>query len=157
MIEAEIQDTQIIFTAKDEADQNSTYSTGTINDPDLVNRLYNAGVKFSQVIPKENSPLYNFLLTWILPLILFIGIGQLIAIQMQKRMGGMKSMTFGKSNAKIYVQAQTGKTFADVAGQDESKEALAEIVDFLHNPKKYSEIGASLPKGALLVGPPGTG
>lgn len=155
--EAVIQDTQIIFTAKDEAEQDSTYSTGTISDPDLVNRLYSAGVKFSQVIPKENSPLFNFLLTWILPLILFIGIGQLLASQMQKRMGGMKAMTFGKSNAKIYVQAQTGKTFADVAGQDESKEALAEIVDFLHNPKKYSEIGASLPKGALLVGPPGTG
>ncbi|GAB6151339.1 ATP-dependent zinc metalloprotease FtsH [Desulfosporosinus burensis] len=155
--EAKIQDTQIIFTAKDEAEQSITYSTGTINDPDLVNRLYSAGVKFSQVIPKENSPLFNFLLTWILPLILFIGIWQLLASQMQKRMGGMKGMAFGKSNAKIYVQAQTGKTFANVAGQDESKEALAEIVDFLHNPKKYSEIGASLPKGALLVGPPGTG
>ncbi|HBV85475.1 MAG TPA: cell division protein FtsH [Desulfosporosinus sp.] len=153
----EIQDTQIIFTAKDETEQDSSYSTGTINDPDLVNRLHSAGVEFSQVIPKEHSFLYSFLMTWILPLVLFIGIGQLLISQMQKRMGGMKAMSFGKSNAKIYVQAQTGKTFADVAGQDESKEALAEIVDFLHNPKKYSEIGASLPKGALLVGPPGTG
>jgi len=155
--EVKITDTQIIFTAKDAAEQNNTYSTGTINDPDLVNRLHSAGVKFSQVIPKENSPLYNFLLAWILPLILFIGIGQLLTRQMQKRMGGMKGTTFGKSSAKIYVQAQTGKTLADVAGQDESKEALAEIVDFLHNPNKYSEIGASMPKGALLVGPPGTG
>lgn len=153
----EIQDTQIIFTAKDETEQDSSYSTGTINDPDLVNRLHSAGVEFSQVIPKEHSFLYSFLMTWILPLVLFIGIGQLLISQMQKRMGGMKPMSFGKSNAKIYVQAQTDKTFADVAGQDESKEALAEIVDFLHNPKKYSEIGASLPKGALLVGPPGTG
>ncbi|MCO1599918.1 ATP-dependent zinc metalloprotease FtsH [Desulfosporosinus nitroreducens] len=157
VLEVEIQDNQIGFIAKNESGEEIVYATGAMNDPDLVNRLHNAGVKFSQVIPKENSPLINFLLTWILPLILFIGIGQLLARQMQKRMGGMNAMTFGKSNAKIYVQAQTGKTFADVAGQNESKEALAEIVDFLHNPKRYAEIGANLPKGALLVGPPGTG
>ncbi|WP_041272679.1 ATP-dependent zinc metalloprotease FtsH [Desulfitobacterium hafniense] len=155
--EVEIQESQIIFTTKDESEQNKKYMTGAINDPELVDRLYKAGVNFSQDIPKENSPLTNILLTWILPLIFFIGIGQLLVNQMQKRMGGMNSMTFGKSKAKIYVQAQTGKTFDDVAGQDESKEALAEIIDFLHNPKKYSEIGANLPKGALLVGPPGTG
>ncbi|SHI01532.1 ATP-dependent zinc metalloprotease FtsH [Desulfosporosinus lacus] len=157
VLEVEIQDNQIGFIAKNESGEEIVYATGAMNDPDLVNRLHNAGVKFSQVIPKENSPLLNFLLTWILPLILFVGIGQLLARQMQKRMGGMNAMTFGKSNAKIYVQAQTGKTFADVAGQNESKEALAEIVDFLHNPKRYAEIGANLPKGALLVGPPGTG
>ncbi|MDO0823039.1 ATP-dependent zinc metalloprotease FtsH [Desulfosporosinus nitroreducens] len=157
VLEVEIQDNQIGFIAKNESGEEIVYATGAMNDPDLVNRLHNAGVKFSQVIPKENSPLINFLMTWILPLILFIGIGQLLARQMQKRMGGMNAMTFGKSNAKIYVQAQTGKTFADVAGQNESKEALAEIVDFLHNPKRYAEIGANLPKGALLVGPPGTG
>ncbi|MCB8817127.1 ATP-dependent zinc metalloprotease FtsH [Desulfosporosinus shakirovi] len=157
VLEVEIQDNQIGFIAKNESGEEIVYATGAMNDPDLVNRLHDAGVKFSQVIPKENSPLINFLLTWILPLILFIGIGQLLARQMQKRMGGMNAMTFGKSNAKIYVQAQTGKTFADVAGQNESKEALAEIVDFLHNPKRYAEIGANLPKGALLVGPPGTG
>jgi cell division protease FtsH len=158
IVEVEVQEKQIGFVAKDESGKESVYVTGAMNDPDLVNRLSSAGVtKYSQVIPRENSPLMNFLLTWILPLIFFIVIGQLLSKQMQKRMGGMNSMSFGKSNAKIYVQAQTGKTFADVAGQDESKEALVEIVDFLHNPKRYSEIGASLPKGALLVGPPGTG
>ncbi|MDU4961086.1 MAG: ATP-dependent zinc metalloprotease FtsH [Sporomusaceae bacterium] len=158
VISAQIQETHITFIAKDEAGKETTFLTGRINDPDLVNRLHNAGVKFNQVIPRENSPLLNFLLTWVLPLIFFIGIGQLFARQMQKRMGGgMNAMTFGKSNAKIYVKAQTGKTFADVAGQDEAKEALHEIVDFLHNPAKYAAIGANLPKGALLVGPPGTG
>lgn len=158
IVSVEIQENQIGFTGKDESGKESVYATGAVNDPDLVNRLQSAGVKFSKVIPRENSPLLNFLLTWILPLILFIGIGQLLTRQMQKRMGGgMNAMTFGKSDAKIYVQAQTGKTFADVAGQDEAKEALTEIVDFLHEPSKYAEIGANLPKGALLVGPPGTG
>ncbi|KYZ76086.1 cell division protein FtsH [Anaerosporomusa subterranea] len=154
----EIHDTQIVFVVKDESGKDSAFLTGRMNDPELVNRLHNAGVQFHQVIPRENSPLLNFLLTWILPIIFFVGIGQLFARQMQKRMGGgINAMTFGKSNAKIYVKAQTGKTFVDVAGQDEAKEALNEIVDFLHNPDKYAEIGANLPKGALLVGPPGTG
>ncbi|MDF2501769.1 MAG: cell division protein FtsH [Anaerosporomusa subterranea] len=154
----EIHDTQIVFVVKDESGKDSTFLTGRMNDPELVNRLHNASVQFHQVIPRENSPLQNFLLTWILPIIFFVGIGQLFARQMQKRMGGgINAMTFGKSNAKIYVKAQTGKTFVDVAGQDEAKEALNEIVDFLHNPDKYAEIGANLPKGALLVGPPGTG
>ena len=159
IVEVEIQENQIGFTTKDEAGKESVYVTGAMEDPDLINRLQSAGVnKYSKVIPRENSPLTNFLLTWVLPLIFFIGIGQLLSRQMQKRMGGgMNAMTFGKSNAKIYVQAQTGKTFADVAGQNEAKEALTEIVDFLHEPSRYSEIGASLPKGALLVGPPGTG
>lgn len=156
--EVNIQSTQINFKAKDASGKYMEYVTGTVNDPDLVNRLHNKGVKFSQTIPKQNSPLMNFLLTWILPLIFFFGMGQLLTSQMSKRMGGgINAMSFGKSKAKIYVQAQTGKTFGDVAGQDEAKEALMEIVDFLHNPAKYADIGANLPKGALLVGPPGTG
>jgi len=154
----EIQETQINFIAKNEDGKDTAYVTGRMDDPGLVNRLYGAGVEFNHAIPQENSPLMNFLLTWVLPIGLFFLIGQFLAGQMQKRMGaGMNAMTFGKSNAKVYVKAQTGKTFADVAGQDEAKEALNEIVDFLHNPAKYAEIGASLPKGALLVGPPGTG
>ena len=137
----------------------SIYSTGAWDDPDLTERLRaQENISFNQIVPQENSPLLNFILTWIFPMILFIGIGQLLMRQMQKRMGGgPNAMTFGKANAKIYVAAQTGKTFADVAGEDEAKEALSEIVDFLHNPEKYARIGASLPKGALLVGPPGTG
>jgi len=153
----EIQDNQIAFTAIDEAGKENIYVTGKVNDPELVNRLLAADIEdFSQVIPRENSPLMNFIISWVLPLIFFIGMGQLLAGSMQKRMGS-NAMTFGKSNAKIYVEAQTGKTFDDVAGQDEAKEALSEIVDFLHNPAKYKEIGAIMPKGALLVGPPGTG
>jgi cell division protease FtsH len=153
----EIQETQIGFIAKDQSGKDHLYVTGVINDPDLVNRLHDAKVKFSQVIPKQQSPLQNFILTWILPFVLFIGIGQLAGRFLKNITGGSTAMTFGKSNAKIYVKAQTGKTFTDVAGQDEAKEALTEIVSFLHNPAKYAEIGASLPKGALLVGPPGTG
>ncbi|MDD3705920.1 MAG: ATP-dependent metallopeptidase FtsH/Yme1/Tma family protein, partial [Clostridiaceae bacterium] len=152
----EIQDNQIAFTAIDEAGKEIIYVTGKVDDPGLVNRLITADIKFSQVIPRENSPLMNFIISWVLPLIFFIGMGQLLAGSMQKGMGG-NAMTFGKSNAKIYVEAQTGKTFDDVAGQDEAKEALREIVDFLHDPTKYKEIGAIMPKGALLVGPPGTG
>jgi len=152
----EIQDNQIAFTEINEAGEENIYVTGRVDDPELVNRLHSANVKFSRVIPKENSPLVNFILSWVLPIVIFVGLGQLLANSMQKRMGG-NAMSFGKSNAKIYVEAQTGKTFADVAGQDEAKEALTEIVDFLHNPVKYKEIGAIMPKGALLVGPPGTG
>lgn len=153
----EIQDNKIAFTAIDEKGKESIYITGKVDDPELVNRLLASNVSdFSKVIPRENSPLMNFIFSWILPIIIFIGIGQLLSSSMQKRMGG-NAMTFGKSNAKIYVEAQTGKTFEDVAGQDEAKEALKEIVDFMHNPLKYKEIGAIMPKGALLVGPPGTG
>lgn len=154
----EIQENQIGYIAKDRSGREHLYVTGVFNDPELVNRLRAAKVKFSRVIPKENSPLVNFLLTWILPFMVFIGLGQLAAGRMLKNItGGHNAMTFGKSNAKIYVKAQTGKTFADVAGQDEAKEALKEIVGFLHNPSQYAAIGARLPKGALLVGPPGTG
>lgn len=152
----EIEENQIGFIAVNEEDKENIFVTGRVEDPELVNRLHKANVQFSKVIPRQNSPLMNFVLTWIFPIMLFWGIGQLLANSLQKRMGG-NAMTFGKSNAKVYVEAQTGKTFEDVAGQDEAKEALTEIVDFLHNPGKYKEIGASMPKGALLVGPPGTG
>ncbi len=154
----EVQDDQIAFIAVNEKDEEGIYITGRMDDPELVNRLYNSNAKFSKVIPKENSPLVNFILTWVLPAVILIGIGQIFMNKAMKRItGGPNAMAFGKSNAKIYVEAQTGKSFDDVAGQDEAKEALNEIVDFLHNPKKYKEIGASVPKGALLVGPPGTG
>jgi len=154
----EIRENQIGFTVDDKKNEDKIYITGRMDDLELVNRLYDAKVEFSKVIPKETSPLVNFLLTWILPLAIFIAIGQFFARKLQGKMGGGgNAMSFGKSKAKVYVEAQTGKTFADVAGQEEAKEALQEIVDFLHNPKKYKEIGANIPKGALLVGPPGTG
>ncbi len=153
-----IEDDVILFTVKDEAgkDGYAYYQTGRIEDADLVNRLKESGAEFSAVIPTQDSPLLNFLMTWVFPIILFVALGQLMARMMTKHMGG-NAMSFGKSNAKIYVESQTGKSFADVAGQDEAKDALREIVDFLHNPDKYAAIGASLPKGVLLVGPPGTG
>jgi len=154
----EIQDTKIGYTVAAKDGSKTVYVTGRVNDPELVDRLYAANVVFSQVIPDETSPILTSILSWVLPLLLFIGIGQLMANKMQNKMGGLGgAMKFGKSNAKVYVEAQTGKTFADVAGQDEAKEALQEIVDFLHNPQKYRDIGATIPKGALLVGPPGTG
>jgi len=154
--EVEVGDAQIAFLSNKTEDQQTVYITGRMDDPDLVNRLQEAGIKYSKVIPKENSPLMNFLTSWILPILFFVAVGQWLSRSMSKRMGG-NMMSFGKSNAKIYVEAQTGKTFADVAGEDEAKEALKEIVDFLHNPAKYEAIGANMPKGALLVGPPGTG
>ena len=155
--EVEMDDDKIAFTADNEKGKEKIYVTGRMDDPDIVNRLEEAGVKYGKVIPKENSPLLDFLLYWLLPIGLMVLLGQFFLRSMQKRMGGGNALAIGKSNAKIYVEAQTGKTFADVAGEDEAKEALAEIVAFLHNPQKYAEIGATLPKGALLVGPPGTG
>ncbi|MDF2521120.1 MAG: ATP-dependent metalloprotease FtsH [Clostridia bacterium] len=153
----EIQDNKIAFTAANEAGKEGIYVTGLVNDPELVNRLRaDKNIKFSKVIPKENSPLTNFIMSWVFPIAVFFALGQILSSSMQKRMGG-NTMSFGKSNAKVYVEAQTGKTFKDVAGEDEAKEALTEIVDFLHNPGKYKEIGAIMPKGVLLVGPPGTG
>lgn len=151
---------EIIYTLKNAKDNkwNINYKTGQFPGDNLEERLREAGVeKYSSEIPTKASPLLNFLVTWILPLVIFVAIGQFMGKAMMKRMGGGNAMTFGKSNAKIYAESETGKTFADVAGQEEAKEALKEIVDFLHNPEKYSEIGAILPKGALLVGPPGTG
>ncbi len=156
--EVEIRDTQIGYTVAAADGTKTVYVTGRIEDPDLVNRLYASGVKFSSVIPDETSPIISGLLSWVLPLIIFVAIGRYLGKMMQSKTGGLGgTMSFGKSNAKVYMEAQTGKTFVDVAGQDEAKEALQEIVDFLHNPKKYSDIGATIPKGALLVGPPGTG
>lgn len=153
--QAEIKDDSIVFEVKDEDGDKKLYSTVKIEDPDLVSRLYKNGkVDFTGKIEHEN-PIVTFIFSWVLPIVLMIVLWNVLMRGMSKRMGN--SMAFGKSNAKIYVKAQTGKTFSDVAGQDEAKEALVEIVDFLHNPQKYAEIGASLPKGALLVGPPGTG
>ena len=131
--------------------------TGLMNDPDLVNRLQAAGTKFGNVIPTTQSPLITFLVGWILPIAIFVVLGQWLSKRMMKSMGGPGAMSFGKSNAKIYVKSSTGIKYSDVAGEDEAKELLQEIVDFLHNPEKYREIGAEMPKGALLVGPPGTG
>lgn len=149
---------QILFMTGSEEEGNAVYyKTGIFPDDSLVTRLDDAGVRFGAAIPTQDSPLLSFILTWILPIVLFIGVGQLMFSMMSKRMGGANAMSFGKSGAKIYAENETGKTFADVAGQDEAKEALTEIVDFLHNPDRYAEIGAKLPKGALLVGPPGTG
>lgn len=135
---------------------NVTYKTGLINDPELVDRLHEANVPFTKTIVRENSPILGFVLMWILPIIIFLVIGNFIRRRMS--VGGKgNALTFGKSNAKIYVEEEIGKSFDDVAGQDEAKEALLEIVDFLHHPKKFKEIGAKMPKGVLLVGPPGTG
>ena len=144
------------LAAVDENNEKEIYVTGRVEDPELANRLMKSKVEFTQVVPKEQSPLVTFFTNWVLPILIFFGLGQLFMYFMGKRMGG-NAMSFGKSNAKVYVEAQTGKSFADVAGQDEAKEALMELVDFLHNPGKYKDIGANMPKGALLVGPPGTG
>ena len=152
----EVQTNKILFTDKAES---TVYKTGLMNDPGLTERLYQSGAIFTSEIIEQTSPLLTFLLSWILPLLIFIGIGQLMAKQLMKNAGGSNSMMFnmGKSNAKVYVKSSDGIRFSDVAGEDEAKENLTEIVDYLHNPKKYQEIGASMPKGILLVGPPGTG
>ena len=154
--QVEVEDNQIIFTNKDGS---KVYKTGPMNDPDLTQRLYDAGAEFTRDIVEETSPLLSFVLTWILPIIIFIAIGQLMTKKLTDRAGGPGSMMFGagKSNAKIYVQSTQGIHFSDVAGEDEAKENLQEIVNYLHDPGKYQEIGASMPKGILLVGPPGTG
>ena len=149
----------IYFT--DNSEEPKYYETTTFDDPNLVNRLEDAGCEFGRVAQQEMNPLLNFFLVWILPILIFWALGQWLAKKMMKKMGGGVAgnpfMQFGKSNAKVYVESTTGITFQDVAGEDEAKELLTEIVDFLHNPQKYREIGASMPKGALLVGPPGTG
>lgn len=154
----QIEENQIIFS--DHQTPTNYYKTGRLEDPSLVERLYLAGItSFGTPIIEEMSPLLSFILTWVLPIVVMVVVGQLLMRSMTKRMGGGmgNAMSFGKSNAKIYVQSTSGIKFADVAGEDEAKEVLQEIVDFLHNPQKYSEIGAKMPKGALLVGPPGTG
>jgi len=156
--EVQIQDNQIVFTAKNDK---TIYKTGLMDDPDRTQRLYDSGAKFSSEIVEEASPILSFLISWLLPLIIIIGFGQLMYRQMAKKAGG-DSMMFGmggmgKSNAKVYVKSSNGIKFTDVAGEDEAKENLTEIVEYLHDPDKYKEIGASMPKGILLVGPPGTG
>lgn len=156
--EVQIQSNEIIFS--DKSSPANYYKTGVMNDYKLVDRLYEAGItEFGTPIIEQMSPLMEFLLTWVIPIVVMVALGQWLMKRMtSKMMGGMgNAMSFGKSNAKVYVQSETGIKFADVAGEDEAKEILQEIVDFLHNPKKYEEIGAKMPKGALLVGPPGTG
>jgi cell division protease FtsH len=155
--EIAMDDSQIVFTSVDDSGQTVYYKTGIWPDDTLGDRLRAAGITFSAEIPTQTSPIVTFLTSWLLPLVIFFFLGRFLFSRMAN-MGGMtNAMTFGKSNAKVYVEAQTGKSFDDVAGQDEAKEALLEIVDFLHNPGKYVGIGADMPKGALLVGPPGTG
>ncbi|MBS7342196.1 MAG: ATP-dependent zinc metalloprotease FtsH [Parabacteroides sp.] len=163
--EVMIENKQIYFTADNDKGEQTTYQTGEINDPQLVDRLLQAKspnqtgkIAFNQIVPRENSPILNFLLMWILPGLLFYIIWRQTSKNIQSRLGaGGNFMSFGNSGAKIYADSDIKTTFADVAGQNEAKEMLSEIVNFLHNPKKYTDIGASLPKGALLVGPPGTG
>lgn len=155
-VEVQEQENQIIFTDKD---KQHIYKTGMMPDPDLTDRLYDSGAVFTSEIIKQTDPLLSILLSWILPIVVFILIGQYISRKIIKNAGGPNAMTFGmgKSNAKVYVKSSEGIRFSDVAGEDEAKENLSEIVDYLHNPDKYKKIGASMPKGILLVGPQGTG
>ena len=153
----DIESNQIIFTDKDET---QVYRTGLMNDPSLTERLYDAGAAFSSEIVEQTSPILSFLLWFVLPIVLFTALGNFMNKKLMEKMGGPNSMMFGgmgKSNAKVYVQSTHGIRFADVAGEDEAKENLQEVVNYLHDPTKYKEIGASMPKGILLVGPPGTG
>ena len=154
--EVEVSDSQILFSDKENT---TVYKTGVMNDPTLTERLYNSGATFAKDIEKTTSPILSFLFTFILPMLIFICLGQYMSKKMMKQLGGKNSMAFGmgKSNAKVYVQSTQGIHFSDVAGEDEAKENLKEIVDYLQNPKKYTDVGASMPKGLLLVGPPGTG
>ena len=152
----QIEDTQILFTDKEE---NTVYKTGPMEDPTLTERLHNSGAEFDRVIEEPISPIWSFLLTFVLPILIFVGLGQYMSKKLMEQAGGKNSLSFGmgKSNAKVYVQSTKGIRFSDVAGEDEAKESLTEIVDYLHNSQKYTEAGASMPKGILLVGPPGTG
>ena len=152
----QVEDTQIIFTDKD---QTKVYRTGPRDDPSLTQRLHDCGAEFDRVIEEPTSPLWSFLLTFVLPILIFVGLGQYMSKKMMEQVGGKDSLSFGlgRSNAKVYVQSTKGIRFSDVAGEDEAKESLQEIVDYLHDPGKYTEAGASMPKGILLVGPPGTG
>ncbi|MFZ2425736.1 MAG: ATP-dependent metallopeptidase FtsH/Yme1/Tma family protein, partial [Trichococcus flocculiformis] len=149
--EVKLEENQITFVATDDAGDKQVYITGLIDDPTLVTRLEEADVTFSKDIPTEASPILSILVSWVLPLLLFWGLGSMLGKQMAKRMGGGAggALSFGKSNAKVYVKADDAKTFKDVAGQDEAKEALSEVVDYLHQPKKYQDIGAKNPKGIL--------
>ena len=155
-VEINQEDNEIVFTDKEGS---AIYKTGMVEDPDLTQRLYDSGAKFSGQILEQMSPILSVLLSWILPVVIFIAIGQYMSRKLMKKAGGQNSMIFGtgRSNAKVYVKSSEGIKFTDVAGEDEAKESLAEIVDYLHNPGKYREVGAAVPKGILLVGPPGTG
>lgn len=157
--QVELQEETILYVTEGENGTENYYYTSTMEDNNrLVERLEQyPDIVYNRVVPRKDNSFLSMLLSWVLPIVMMVALGQLLTRSMTKRLGGSNAMSFGKSNAKVYVAAQTGKTFADVAGQDEAKEALTEIVDFLHNPEKYKEIGARLPKGALLVGPPGTG
>ena len=154
--QVEVQESQILFTDKDSG---QIYKTGVMDDPDLIYRLKDSGAVFASEIVEQMSPFLSFLLSWLLPILIFVGLGQLMSRRMMNKAGGPNSMMFGagRSSAKIYVKSAEGIKFSDVAGEDEAKESLTEIVEYLHNPGKYREIGASMPKGILLVGPPGTG
>ncbi len=157
LVQIDQQENEIVFTNTDE---DQVYKTGMVEDPGLTQRLFDSGAKFSGQIVEQASPLLTFILSWVLPIVIFVGIGQYMSRKlMSKASGGPNSMIFGmgKSNAKVYVKSSEGIRFSDVAGEDEAKENLSEIVDYLHNPGKYKEVGASMPKGVLLVGPPGTG
>ena len=151
------QEGTLTFLAEDEKGRERVYQTGLWPDDDLTDRLTDKGVGFAQSIPTQASPLMTLLFSWVLPVLFFVLLGQLLSKKLMGGMGAGNAMSFGKANAKVYIESQTGKTFADVAGQDEAKDALMEVVDFLHHPDKYASIGARLPKGVLLVGPPGTG
>ena len=155
-VEIQSQDNQILFT---NSDNTEVYKTGMVDDPYLTQRLYNSGAKFYGQIIEQMSPLMSLLLTWILPIVIFVALGQYMSKKLMQKAGGPNSLAFGigKSNAKVYVKSSEGIKFDDIAGEEEAKENLQEIVDYLHNPDKYREIGASMPKGILLVGPPGTG
>lgn len=154
LVEVQESENQIIFTDKEE---NTIYKTGMMPDPDLTQRLADSGAKFSGEIIEQANPILTFLVSWVLPIVIFIAIGQYMSKKLMQRAGGPNAMMFGKSNAKVYVKSSEGIKFSDVAGEDEAKENLSEIVDYLHNPNKYKEVGAAMPKGILLVGPPGTG
>ena len=152
----QVEDTQIVFTEKED---DVVYKTGVMDDPGLTERLYQAGATFAKDIDQTISPVWSFVLTVIVPILIFMGLGQYMSKKLMEQAGGKNAMSFGmgKSNARVYVQSTDGIRFDDVAGEDEAKENLAEVVDYLHNPQKYTDVGASMPKGVLLVGPPGTG
>ena len=152
----EIQETenQVVFTNKD---QTAVYKAGMIPDPDLAQMLKDSGAQYSGQVIQQANPILTFLLSWVLPILIFVAIGQFMSKKLMQRAGGPNALSFGKANAKVYVKSSEGIRFSDVAGEDEAKENLSEIVDYLHDPSKYKEVGASMPKGVLLVGPPGTG
>ncbi|NCC44381.1 MAG: cell division protein FtsH, partial [Clostridia bacterium] len=158
--EVEVQEqTSTIYYVIKQNGKEQVCKTGLMNDPDFVSRLEKSGATFTQVIPKQQSPIFTLLLSWVIPIVIFIFIGNFLSKKLTQGLGGggAGAMSFGKSNAKVYVKSTSGIKFTDVAGEDEAKELLTEIVDYLHHPEMYQQIGAQMPKGALLVGPPGTG